>query len=124
MENAILCKECGGRCCSQPLLNDSDIRRMISATSNQAVAMAGLHKEAQGWYRITGACPALTDLGCIMSEPERPLACRLYPFQIIMMPEGKYMVLLDVNQCPHWREFGEDYEGALEAVRDAITAQS
>lgn len=82
--------------------------------------MAGLRKEAPGWHRILGPCPALTDLGCIMSESERPLSCRLYPFQLIMMPNAQYMVLLDLNQCPHWREFGEDYAQALSQVREDI----
>ena len=85
----------------------------MEVVGQSAVIAAMPTMESPGWNRFANACPALTDSGCAMDHEDRPIACQLYPFQFIAMPNSTYMIMLDVGLCPYWRTFGEGYEEAL-----------
>jgi len=82
--------------------------------------------EIPGWYRVKGACPARSDRGCRLTVEERPLVCRLYPFQFIGLADGGYIIYLDLETCPHWAIWGTEYQAAkrmfIEYMREVQSA--
>jgi hypothetical protein len=85
---------------------------MMTVLGEAAVIADGPKHEGNGWHRLP-TCPASSADGCLLPPYIRPIVCRLYPFQFIAMPNGGYRIMLDVDQCPAWREFGEGYQEAL-----------
>jgi Fe-S-cluster containining protein len=111
MKHPDLCKECGGRCCTSPLVSNREIRDMMAKLGAAEVLAVGPIHEGNGWHRLP-VCPALTPTGCALTW-RRPIVCRLYPFQFIAMPSGGYRIMLDVDMCPSWMAFGEEYKEAM-----------
>lgn len=70
------------------------------------------------WMFKTG-CPAATPTGCKLSHDERPLMCRLWPYLLLPVYEddakdAHYKLLLDVERCPNWRAYGDDYDAVMQ----------
>jgi Fe-S-cluster containining protein len=114
-----LCAHCGGKCCTSPLLSNREIRLMMAGIGEAKVVAARPVHEGNGWSRLS-VCPALGPDGCALQSHHRPIVCRLYPFQFIVMPNGGYRIMLDVDKCPYWRTFGEEYQEALTEFKEFL----
>lgn len=114
-----LCASCGGKCCTSPLVSNRELRIMMACLGEERVLSVVPQPEAPGWLRLP-TCPALTPEGCALVAHLRPVVCRLYPFQFLAMPTGGFRVMLDVDQCPHWRTFGEEYQDALAELKESL----
>lgn len=54
-----------------------------------------------------------------MPYEKRPLVCKMFPFLPIPIYQDDikdihYKLLLDVERCPQWRAFGDNYDTAKE----------
>jgi hypothetical protein len=114
-----LCSACKGKCCTSPLVSGRELKMMMVKIGTPEVMAVGPVSEGNGWFRLP-TCPALTPAGCSLVDVVKPIVCRLYPFQFIAMPTGGYRVMLDVDQCPHWRAFGENYQEALAELKESL----
>lgn len=120
------CTGCG-KCCTEVWVNvtDADVRRLCDLTGLSAgevvqfpdiEAVEGTVDE-DGWVAFgpdpkdaglmtlrsdpaTGACRFLVDDRCSVYEA-RPLACRLYPWDVEITPAGPKVGLDIFTECPH-----------------------
>ncbi len=131
------CAACGGKCCLYPALRPDEYIRMSNAIGNDKLVKTGILPLDNGWLRLKGPCPALTDHGCALSYEDRPIVCKIYPWMLIPSKRferpghfekgvwkednapgdrGLFELFLDVKYCPAWKVFGELYEESKKEI--------
>jgi Fe-S-cluster containining protein len=113
-ESPDLCRDCGGNCCRHPNMTKEEYQRLVDKLGFEKVR-AAKPKRVGAWLMFMENCPGKLPDGCILSYEERPLGCRIYPFVAIPALGGSVLgheLLLDLRHCPHWKEFGDQYEAA------------
>ena len=120
-----LCKQCGGKCCTHPWMSDEEYIRLVLVIGNEKAQAGRPFRVNGGWvWRLNEGekCPGLTETGCALPHDERPRNCQLYPFVMlqIVTKEIKRDILpvLDIHICPHWVEFGKQYESIKKEIED------
>lgn len=127
-EFATLCRECGGKCCKKPFLTDNEYIRLALVIGNDKVQAGRPTRISNGWMFRADRCPGVTDTGCVLPYPDRPLACRIYPF--VAMPaintdlKIEIIPLLAVQTCPHWDIFGKGVEDVKQEIKNAKEART
>ena len=115
----VKCSKLGGTCCqhTQIFVTDGDVRRIQKASGRTDFhELAGSEKEYVPseaddpiWARIfgrsgrrilrhqsNGDCLFLTPTGCSLTLEDRPLVCRLYPFDY----NHERLIGVDPHRCP------------------------
>lgn len=110
------CKECGGKCCTNPFLTTEEYMRLYAEVGDQKMMAANpkFIPAMNGWiFQIPAGekCPGVTETGCILPYEDRPKVCRTYPFLGYKAVNG-HALLLAVKTCPAWEEFGSRYQEA------------
>lgn len=88
------------------------------------VGNEGLHKhspsfnERAGVWMFKSGCPASSPTGCAIPYAERPMICKMFPYLPIPVYQDDikdvhYKLLLDVERCPQWKAFGDNYDAAI-----------
>ena len=115
MELTEFCKKCGGKCCLHPHLQPHEYQKFIDTFGEETVQkMNPTPSPMAGWMIITNCC-AVTPTGCSFSYEDRPLVCKIYPFETTRTEKG-WKLTLDVATCPYWMVFGHLYDEAAEAL--------
>ena len=112
------CKECGGKCCTDPYFTHDEYIAFVMKIGCQKAMEYEPRKVGNGWKFRPGKCPGLTEKGCILDYRDRPILCRAYPFIPVPTAEGKYFLTLALRTCPAWREFGEHYDDQVEELAE------
>jgi Fe-S-cluster containining protein len=118
------CRMCGGSCCANPWLSESEYAVLQHFIGNDAIEAGHPVRVNGGWMFRAGRCPGALKDGCALSYPMRPLACRIYPFVSaeILNKTLKFetIPLLDVHICPYWHVFGSGagYQDALKEIKN------
>jgi Fe-S-cluster containining protein len=89
--------------------------KLALAIGNDKVQESGPVLILGGWQFSTETCPGLTDTGCILDYPDRPEACRIYPFVKVPTINGDQL-FLDTSRCKSWHLFGHFYDKAKEEI--------
>lgn len=118
MEQLHFCKLCGGACCLHPHVQDNEYQKFIERFGEEAVQVMNPTKSPLGWTVFTN-CIAKTPTGCAFSYEDRPLVCKIYPFETTRTEKG-WKLTLDVATCPYWMIFGHLYEEAARTLRQYL----
>lgn len=122
LEQASACKECGGKCCQvHPHISGPEYRRMARVLGAAELEMSRPVQVSPSYWQIMGKCPGISPTGCKLKGRDRPLKCRLYPFEIVKDGPGLKIrrLLLDIAFCPHWELFARRYEEAMKVYTEA-----
>lgn len=108
MEQKELCKKCGGKCCLHPHLQPYEFKNFVERFGIEAVSKMEPRQTPLGFVAVKN-CIAATPTGCSFSYEDRPLICKIFPFELRRTAAG-WKLDLDVTTCPHWDIFGKHYD--------------
>ena len=72
-----------------------------------------------GGFIFEGPCPCISPTGCTIPYEQRAIMCRSFPFLMIPVISDRaegvhFKFLLDVERCPNWKAFGDNYDRVKE----------
>ena len=121
-ENKSICARCGGRCCLYPVFEPHEVLPLRDIIGVEGYNAADPWPVGEHLIGFRKPCPGKGKTGCVLPYKNRPLVCRLFPFepvpQRVENQDGKqeYDLLLAVGKCPHWKLFGMSYEKAMKEL--------
>ncbi len=116
MEEKELCAKCGGKCCLHPHLQPYEFKKFVEKFGLEAVSKMNPAQTGLGFVSIMN-CIAATPTGCAFSYEDRPLICKIYPFELRRTAKG-WKLDLDVATCPHWEVFGRYYNEMADVLKE------
>jgi hypothetical protein len=108
------CVGCKEHCCKQPLMTIPEYQNICKMMGKESLP----HSLRQGhggrrWVRLTQReCPAFQDNHCIIPHDDRPHICQMYPWEVVWTANDAYKLLLNVNTCERWRDWGNHWNEA------------
>ncbi len=106
------CLSCKEKCC------DSEIVFPLFVTENEYERLTCLYPDAIGQFNKSVPCPFLKENKLCIVHDTKPIDCKLFPFDIIMVDQKFYWIIREIN-CPIAKD-KEGFEKYLSIFEETI----